>query len=169
MPPSTDRLRRLHDEAFLWALSRCGGHRADAEDVLQEVYLKVLEGDAGYDHESSFKTWLFSVIKHTAADTRRHTRRERPLRPDDLEQSIPPDASPLNQNLNQKETTRILRRLLGRLSERQEEALRLVFYHDLTIEAASEVMDVALGTARTHYERGKQRLRDMLSNSKINL
>jgi len=40
--------------------------------------------------------------------------------------------------------------------------LHLVFYQELTIEEASRVMNVSLGTARTHFDRGKRRLREIL-------
>ena len=49
------------------------------------------------------------------------------------------------------------------LSERQQEVLHLTFYQHMTIEEAARVMDVSLGSARTHYERGKARLRHLLS------
>jgi RNA polymerase sigma-70 factor (ECF subfamily) len=55
-----------------------------------------------------------------------------------------------------------LRRELSALPARQREVLHLVFYGELSIAEAAEVMEVALGTARTHYERGKHRLRERL-------
>ena len=42
--------------------------------------------------------------------------------------------------------------------ERLQHILHLVFYQNLSIEAAAKVMGVQLGTARTHYKRGKQQL-----------
>ena len=55
-----------------------------------------------------------------------------------------------------------LREELEALPTRQREVLHLVFYGELSIREASEVMKVSLGTARTHYERGKARLRERL-------
>jgi RNA polymerase sigma-70 factor (ECF subfamily) len=41
--------------------------------------------------------------------------------------------------------------------------LHLVFYQDMTIEEASHILNISLGTARTHFARGKQQLRQLLA------
>ena len=48
-------------------MSCCRRDRSDAEEVLQTVYLKILEGKARFRGEASLKTWLFAVIRKTAA------------------------------------------------------------------------------------------------------
>src|SRR4030088_3425013 len=65
------QLERVHADCFGWAMSCCGRNRDDAEEVLQTVYLSVLDGRARYDARSSFRTWLFGVIRRTAASERR--------------------------------------------------------------------------------------------------
>src|SRR2546423_8786391 len=60
-------LERLHSASFGWALNCCRRDATEAEEVLQTVYLKILEGRARFRGESSLKTWLFAVIRKTAA------------------------------------------------------------------------------------------------------
>src|SRR5688500_4069383 len=59
-------LEKLHSASFGWALSCCRRDHAEAEEVLQTVYLKIVEGKAKFRGESSLKTWLFAVIRKTA-------------------------------------------------------------------------------------------------------
>jgi RNA polymerase sigma-70 factor (ECF subfamily) len=51
------------------------------------------------------------------------------------------------------------------LSPRQRDVLHLVFYQEMTIEEAARVLHIPLGTARTHFERGKRKLRQQLADS----
>jgi RNA polymerase sigma-70 factor (ECF subfamily) len=163
MSPETLKreLECLHPAAFGWALACCTGDRAAAEDALQASYLKILDGRARFDGRASFRTWVFAVVRRTASEAWRRAalRRLLPLRALDgtAETRSDPEAT-----LVRSETTRQLLVALATLPRRQRDVLHLVFYQDLTIAEAAEVLGVALGTARTHYERGKTALRKRL-------
>lgn len=153
-------LRDLHSESFAWALACVRSDSMLAEDVIQTVYLKILEGKARFKQQSAFKTWLFSVIKFTAIDALRSRGvvAEWLLEKDDVACEENSDSFPT-------EKKALIDAAFTQLSPKQALVLQLVFYHDQSIEEASEVMHIALGTARTHYERGKKRLRDLLEKS----
>jgi RNA polymerase sigma factor (sigma-70 family) len=160
------QLERVHADCFGWAMACCGRDRDDAEEVLQTVYLNVLDGRAHYDARSSFRTWLFGVIRRTAASERRKTwlrglllvREARTLEP---QTPASPDAV-----IELEERRDGLQHALNHLAARQREVLELVFYHDLTVEDAAGVMGVSVGSARTHYARGKARLAAQLGHSR---
>ena len=149
----SDDLSKLHASSFGWAMSCCGRDRSEAEDVLQEAYWKVLSGKARFDGRASLRTWLFGVIRLTALERRRwrFTRRR------EVPTSQPPDA-PSSEPVVDRETREALAKALAKLSLRQREVVHLVFYEELTIEDAAKIMGVSLGSARTHYERGKASL-----------
>ena len=153
-------LERLHPAAYTWALSCAGRNREEAQDVLQESYLRVLGGQARFRGGSSFKTFLFGVIRRTASARRRREalRRVLALR---FEGSVPGAAPvpPLEPRVH-------LLAALAKLSRRQRAVLELVFYQDLTVEEAAGVLSISVGSARTHYARGKARLARLLSGER---
>src|SRR6266702_1393593 len=75
--------------------------------------------------------------------------------------SAPPAPDP-GSIADASETGEQLRAALQKLSARQRELLHLVFYQDVTIEEAATVLGISVGSARTHYHRGKARLRRLL-------
>ena len=157
------RLADLHPLSLGWALSCCRHDPALAEDVLQSAYLKVLEGRARFEGRATFKTWFFGVVRNSAREERRRhlMRRAGLLRYEPSQQNAPsPDGS-----LAREESRAEIRTALEGLSPRQQEILHLVFYQDLTIEEASTVMNISLGSARKHYDRGKRNLRKNLSKN----
>ena len=154
-------LARLHPATFGWAIACCAGDRSAAEDALQASYLKILDGRARFDGRASFRTWLFAVVRNTAAELRRRAalRRLLPLSALGDAPDGRPDAATV---LARADASRRLLAALATLSRRQREVLHLVFYQELTISEAAAVAGVSLGTARTHYERGKAALKKLL-------
>lgn len=149
------QLEAHHADSYGWALSCCRHRLDEAENVLQIVYLKVLEHRAIFDGRSSFKTWLFSVIRRTAAGEYRTAILRRMLL-----QRFSTEPSSTREERN--EDHEMLRKALQKLPARQREVLHLVFYQDLSIEEAAEIMGVGIGSARTHYDRAKKQLRKYL-------
>lgn len=163
-PDHKAQLEQFHEESFSWALTCCRGNQADAEDVLQTVYLQVLEGKARFGEQSEFKTWLFSVIRNQAAKEMRRqiARRLLLLRRDREPQTQPAPMSP-DHTLETIESRSAFECALNQLSGRQREILHLVFFEEMTIEAASSIMGISVGSARQHYERGKASLRKVIA------
>ncbi|MEQ9168984.1 MAG: sigma-70 family RNA polymerase sigma factor, partial [Fulvivirga sp.] len=64
-------LEQHHREAFMWARQCCNYDYDQAKEILQLVYVKILEGKAKYDEKANLKTWIFSVIRFTAIDYQR--------------------------------------------------------------------------------------------------
>ena len=148
-----DHLLKLHHrEAYLWARQCCSFDEELAKDVLQQVYLKILEGKAKLNEEEKEKTWIFSIIRYTAID---QLRKGGKLISMDGEEEI----ADIEEEVDSTDYEAIIR-LLPRM---QQEVILMVFYHQMTIGQSAEVLQISLGTARTHYERGKKKLKELIS------
>lgn len=159
-------LEALHPASFGWALACCRWDQERALEALQASYLKAIEGRARFNGRSSVRTWFFGVVMRTAAEQRRSRvvgelalgrwlRREPSRARVPTPEELSRDAEARGQ----------LQELLNRLSRRQRELLHLVFYQELSIEEAAAVLCISIGSARRHYERGKSRLRELISRA----
>ncbi len=160
-------LETLHSASFGWALHCCRRDRAEAEEVLQMVYLKILEGKACFRGDASLKTWLFAVIRKTAISEHRKNLL-RKLRWSDMSEQRATSVSLLEQPgraFEKSEAQAMFQDALNSLPRRQREALHLVFYQDLSLSEAAEVMGISIGSARQHYDRGKKCLRECLGQT----
>ena len=148
-------LRQHHREAFLWARQCCGFDGELAKDVIQQVYLKVLEGKAKMKIEAHPKTWLFSVIRFTVMDELRNRGKWQEV---EIEENMAWEA--------ESEEPESHEDLLRRLPKMQQEVLLMVFYHDMTLEEAAKVLELHIGTVRTHYDRGKKKLKEWIEHKR---
>jgi RNA polymerase sigma factor (sigma-70 family) len=152
-------LERLHAESWGWALACCARDRELAEDVLQSAYLAVLASRARFNGDSTVKTWVFGVIRWTArTELRRRMTWFRRTASSDETFDFADYADGADSAVEESDRRRTLIAALAGLSRRQREVMQLMFYHDMTIEQAADVMRVSIGSARTHYDRGKKAL-----------
>ena len=157
-------LEKLHPASFGWALSCCRQDRSDAEEVLQMVYLKILQGKAVYRGESKLQTWLFAVIRKTAiSERRKHLLRNL----NSIVNARNNSEIEIESEFDRSEMQRRFQQALAQLPARQRETLHLVFYQDLSLSEAADVMNVSVGSVRRHYERGKKRLREALDREGV--
>jgi RNA polymerase sigma factor (sigma-70 family) len=152
-------LAAMHADCWGWALACVGRDHDLAQDVLQMAYVRMLSGAASFDARSTPRTWAFGVVRLVALEELRRRRRLDGRTADVDAGAQTADGSPGPDVVTEHaERAAALTAALSILSSRQREVLQLVFYHGLSIQEAAGVMRVSLGSARTHYDRGKKAL-----------
>lgn len=156
---SRQALGDLHAAAYGWALSRADFDQAEAQDILQNVYVLILEGKASFRGESALKTWLFALIQNVARSRRRRLRnRARAwLAVAQPAPAAPPHGEPHRAASDAQVTTRV-QTALDALPTRQRDIVELVYYRDLSVAQAARVLGVSRGSASQHFARAKQAL-----------
>ena len=159
-PETFSQLEALHRDAFGWAVSCCAGDWHRGEDVLQAAYAKVARGAAKFAGRSALKTWWFGVIRLTALEEARRVRNWLSFL-DRWKAEFEAEETTVQPTENDAELA-ALAKALAALSARQREVMHLTFYQRLSVSEAAEVMRISVGSARQHYERAKNRLREIL-------
>jgi len=150
---------------------------ADAADMTQEAFIRLMRSLGTYRAETKFTTWLYRLVTNICLDGLR--RRGRPV--DSLDEPTSgqggEDAQTAGarladtdrwtqpeQELELRESASEVRQALGGLPAAQRLALTLHYFEDLRYEDIAEVMGLPLNTVKSHIRRGKERLALVLSN-----
>ena len=152
---SRQALEALHSPLFGWALSRCGYNEAVAEDLMQQAYVEVLSGRARFDNKSTLKTFVFGIVQNLArSQFRQMAVRLRLIKT----YTNPDDDHHSHTEAQDHHQQQMIWQAVESLPQRQRDITELVFCREMTIEEASAVMGVSVGTGRVHYDRAKKAL-----------
>ena len=133
----------------------------DADDVVQETFLRVYRALPGFRFESSFRTWLITITTRQALNFLSRTRSNHvSLDP----QEDGPEHLALRVEDNQmaalldQESRRLLREALPKLPPRQKQALLLKIQNDWKYEEIAKAMDISVGSVKAHIFHAIQNL-----------
>jgi RNA polymerase sigma-70 factor, ECF subfamily len=155
-----DRLSRRHlDRAYAVAL-RMSGSRADAEDVVQDVFLRLwLRPESWRPGQAQFSTWLYRVVVNRCLDLKR---RPKGTDLDSVEEPQDPDPN-AEDSLLQAERSRALEHAVAQLPERQRAAIVMTYTAGLRNAEAASAMDISVKAFEALLVRAKRELRDYLA------
>lgn len=143
-------VRRSQPE--VWRLCRRLGDAASADDLTQEVYARAIAALPRFRAESSARTWLLTIARHTCAD---HVRRAKRARSRSTERRDAPLDAPRTRDLAEEDA---LTRLVDALDEDRKQAFVLTQLLGLTYAEAAEVCGVPVGTIRSRVARARDDL-----------
>ena len=155
-----DRLSRRHlDRAYGVAL-RMTGSRADAEDVVQDVFMRLwLKPESWRPGQAQFSTWLYRVVVNRCLDLKR---RPKGADLESVEEPADPDAN-AEDSLLEQERNRALESAVAHLPERQRTAVVLTYTAGLRNVEAASTMEISVKAFEALLVRAKRELRDYLA------
>jgi RNA polymerase sigma-70 factor (ECF subfamily) len=154
--------KRIFNLAYQFA-----GSYQEAEDLTQEVFVKVFQTLRSYDaSQGTFATWLNRVSRNHLVDHYRRTKHDRQTSSIDeqlgtLEEKPSPEIEPVG-HLEARERKETLQRALNKLSPDLREAVVLRDLHDLDYQEIAQVLSVPQGTVKSRVNRGRLELARVL-------
>ncbi|MGB6745513.1 MAG: sigma-70 family RNA polymerase sigma factor [Terracidiphilus sp.] len=167
-----DELIVRYQHRLLRYLLYLTGHREQAEDLFQEVWMRVLVRGGQFNGQARFETWLFTIARNLVIDQRRkrtacsldelfegHSDDDRPM-------SFEPadgEPTPFDRFSNLEDRERIAKALL-QLDTLHREVLVLRFHEELSLEEIAKVTRAPLSTVKSRLYRGMAMIRPRLEN-----
>src|SRR4051812_29246981 len=153
-------VRQYRRKVFNVAYKFVGRHD-EAEDLTQDIFLKIFKSLSTFDSRANFQTWLVSVSRNLCIDHYRSVRKERETidRGVDASELSPasPDASPVAA-LEQRDRVLLLRDALAELPETLRTAVVLRDIQELSYQEIAERLRLPEGTVKSRINRGRSEL-----------
>jgi RNA polymerase sigma-70 factor (ECF subfamily) len=149
---------RYHLRLFEF-LSRMTGSRHAAEDLVQEVFLRILKYRASYRDGARFDTWAYRIARNARADYFSKRDRGLPLTEEALEAADPRPGA--DREIEEERDQALLRTALLRLREDRRELIILARYTEMKHEAIAELLEVDTGTVKVRIHRALKELREV--------
>ena len=152
---------RLHWRKVFNIAYKFVGKHDQAEDLTQDVFLKLYKSLATFDRRANFQTWIISISRNLCIDHYRSVRKEREtvnrdVNPADLSPASP-DAS-AHALLEQRDRVELLRIALNKLAPTLRTAVLLRDIQELSYQEIAERLDLPEGTVKSRINRGRTEL-----------
>lgn len=156
------------------------GDRDEAEDIVQETFIKAFRSLDGFRGQASFSTWIYKIATNLCIDHAR-TRKRRPQSAYSLDEPIDKDENgggreipdsryEPSKGVERDEMRQLVRQTVSEMNERQREVLIMCDLQGMAYEDISKVLNIPLGTVKSRIFHARadlaRRLRPYISGAK---
>jgi RNA polymerase sigma-70 factor, ECF subfamily len=171
-PTAFAELVELYNHRLITVLQHLLGRLEEAEDLAQEVFLRIYRVRKRYRPRAKFSTWLFTIANNLALNALRSRQRKPvvplnvrdsgPLGPRPAEQLVKDRANQPAQHMQQRELAEFVRRAVEELNERQRLAVVLNKFEDMNYAEIAEIMGLTTKAVKSLLSRARDNLRNAL-------
>lgn len=176
-PEAFDALVETYSPRLYGYLYRLTSHRDDADELLQEVFVRVVRNIERYAHDGRFEAWLFRIATNLVRDNVRRKKRRPAMNASDhfagngedestgglLESNTPDDGSMRPEaRLETAEDVDRLQVALTKLPEKEREVIMLRHFSEMSFKEIAEATGTPIGTALARAHRGLAKLRQWM-------
>jgi RNA polymerase sigma-70 factor (ECF subfamily) len=149
---------RYHTMLFDF-FTRVSGNRTVAEDLVQDVFFRILKYRKTYRDDSHFKTWMFHIARNARIDYFKKHRAEVLFPEEGFE--VESKAPFPSHELEQQQQTAMLRQAMFKLPDEKREILVLARYQEMKYEEIADLLGCEVGTVKVRVHRALKELREV--------
>ena len=151
------------DKVFSIAVYSSGGDRALADDVTQQIFLKLFTAIRQFRGDSEFTTWLYRLVVNACLDERRRRRKLLPWG-ETVAMTKPSEKKPQEKQYARREVSDAVQQAIGELKPKFRLPILLKYIEGLSYEEIASVMGCSKGTVASRLNRGHSQLAKRLSH-----
>jgi RNA polymerase sigma-70 factor (ECF subfamily) len=155
-------LMRRHQKRIYWVARRIVGGHADADDVVQETFVRAYLGLGDFREESSFFTWLYRIAVNMSLNAVRKQQFVRYLRQSEIFGRLLPSRENPGDELEQKETRSLLERAVASLPEKQKAVFIMRYYDEMPYEEISRILKTSVGGLKANYFHALKKVQEFI-------
>lgn len=168
----TEALGQLYDRhaGLVYGMSlKVLGNAQEAEDLTQDIFVRLAERAAFDPQRGSFRTFLMILTRSRAIDRVRSRQSSQKKRTRWQADYLPPTPSLSADDMAKDDRTQDIKSALSQLSDQQQQVLHLAYYEGFTQAAIAAHLNAPLGTIKARARRGLLRLREILQDQQEEL
>ncbi|KIL37998.1 RNA polymerase subunit sigma-24 [Gordoniibacillus kamchatkensis] len=164
-----EELVQLYKDKIYHLAYRMLGNRQEAEDAVQETFLRVYMNLERYDEQQKFSTWIFRIGTNLCIDRLRKKKPNYSLDAElpegeggDWYSMLPSEDATPEDRVIVSETQRQIHRAIETMPDKYKSVVILKYLQDMSLQEIGEVLDMPVTTVKTRVHRGREFLRQQL-------
>lgn len=157
-----NELVRRYQEKIYWNARRIIGRHEDADDVVQDVFVKVYKGLKDFRGESNLYTWLYRITINVSINALRKKRLKDFIPYDHIMEEVFQSNSKTDDSLEQQEYQTILERAIERLPAKQKVVFNMRYHDEMPYEEIAKILRKSVGGSKANYFQAVKKIAEFV-------
>jgi len=159
-------INRYKNKAFSM-LKRMLKNEFDAEEVLQDCFLKAYNSLSNFKGESKFSTWFYRIVYNSALTKLSSQKRKIESEMSSVEDHFNLESEYRADEIEKKDVNELVHKTINKLPEKYSAIITMFYLNEMSIEEISEVMQITVSNVKVMLHRSRNSLRDLVLKSKL--
>lgn len=154
-------LVKRYSQPIYWHIRKIVYTHADADDITQNVFIKVFQNLSGFKRNSSLKTWIYKIATNESLNFINSAAQKKNIRSDELVIQL---SSQLKDDnfFNGDEIQFKLQQAIAELPEKQRIVFNMKYFDDIKYEDMSEILETSVGALKSSYHHASKKVEQFL-------
>ena len=160
-----NQLVRRYQERVYWIARRMVGNHDDADDIAQEVFIKVYTAIHVFREESNFYTWVYRIATNFCINHIRKKKIREFVRFDDLVTPLMSEEETPQETMERQEETTLIEKAIATLPEKQKQVFIMRYYDELPYEEMAKILKKSVGGLKANYFHAVKKIEEYLKHA----